>query len=181
MKTFILLLAAIPFAYSEEETAPLTNEPQEIINTANDISGFWKSMDEDTGLPKCMFAIYPYQGVYYGRIIGSYDKAGRMDDTIYAPQGRAPGVVGTPYYSGLDIIWGLKLKGSRYHGKILDPKKGNIYDAEVWRNRDELIVRGKFLFFGRNEVWPRAAQADFPLGFKKPILGELSPRIPNPK
>ena len=38
-------------------------------------------------------------------------------------------------------------------GKILDPKKGKVYSCEMWRKGENLIVRGKIAFIGRNQTW----------------------------
>jgi uncharacterized protein (DUF2147 family) len=150
---------------------------------ANDgIGGLWKSIDEKTGKPQCVVAIYNYQGVYYGRIIGTYDDAGRMKETIYNPQGRAPGVVGSPFYCGLDFIWGLKNEGdAKYAGRIMDPEKGSVYHAELWVQNGNLIVRGELLFFGRNQTWLPALKTDFPKGFKFPDTSKFTPTIPHEK
>lgn len=148
---------------------------------AKTIDGFWKSIDKETGKPECIFAIYEYKGMHYGRIIGIIDSKGEMKDNIYTPSKRAPGVVGDAYYSGLDIIWDLRQDGPTYKGSILDPQKGNIYRAELWTANDKLIVRGKFLFFGRNTVWFPVVDSDFPKDFKIPNINEIVPSIPKPK
>ena len=145
---------------------------------AQSIGGFWKTVNEETGLAQCVIAVYEYENLYYGRIIGTYDSVGNMTDDIYQPKERAPGVLGNPFYCGLDIIWNLRDDGARYKGKILDPEKGNVYNAELWVNEGNLIVRGKFLFFGRNQTWLPAVDADFPKGFKKPDRSKLIPAIP---
>lgn len=147
--------------------------------TAGEITGFWKTINEKTLKPESIIAIYPYGGQYYGRIILTYHEDGTVQDTIYNPIKRAPGVVGNPYYSGLDFMWGLKLQGEKYKsGNILDPLKGHIYGAEAWKKGDTLIVRGKFLIFGRNQNWPPAIETDFPVGFQKPNLMAFVPVIP---
>jgi len=143
------------------------------------IEGFWKTVNDETGKPGCIVAVYPYQGRYYGKIVGSYDDSGKMEDTIYAPKGRATGVNGSPFYCGLDFIWDMKLRGSRYKGKIMDPRNGDVYKAELWTEGGNLIVRGKLLFFGRNETWLPAVASDFPPGFKKPDLNQLVPAVPD--
>jgi hypothetical protein len=148
---------------------------------AQDISGFWKSINEETRKAQCIVAIYAYEGLYYGRIIGTFDGQGNMKESIYKPKERAPGVIGNPYYCGLDIIWNLEDKGISYKGKILDPEKGTVYNSELWIENDNLVVRGKLLFFGRNQTWFRAVQADFPQGFKMPDLKSLIPMIPQVK
>jgi len=100
-----------------------------------------------------------------------------MDETIEAPQDRAPGVIGKPFYCGLDLIWDLK-KGKHCKGKIIDPKKGNIYRAELWVEDGNLIVRGKLLCFGRNQTWVPAATEDLPPHFKLPDVTKFVPVIP---
>lgn len=142
------------------------------------IEGFWKSINETTQQPQCIVAVYEYEGIHYGRIIATFDEQGQMSEDIYQPKERAPGVIGNPYYCGLDIIWGLQSTGSSYKGKILDPQKGNVYNAELWTDGGNLVVRGKLLFFGRNQTWFPATDADFPKGFKKPSLNSLIPIIP---
>ena len=144
---------------------------------AESIQGFWKSIDEKTGKPQCLVAIYEYHNKYYGRIIGTYNKHGVMNETIDAPEDRAPGIVGHPFYCGLDLIWDLE-KGRKCKGKIVDPKKGNIYRAELWVEEGNLIVRGKLLCFGRNQTWLPATSADFPATFKQPDVNEFIPVIP---
>lgn len=142
------------------------------------IGGFWKSINETTGNRQCVVAVYEYENLYYGRIILTYDENGNVKEDIYKPKERAPGVVGHPYYCGLDIIWDLQNAGSSYKGKILDPQKGNVYNAELWTDSGNLVVRGKLLIFGRNQTWLPAVESDFPKGFKKPSLKDLVPTIP---
>jgi uncharacterized protein (DUF2147 family) len=144
---------------------------------AQDIQGFWKTIDEKSGKPQCVVAVYEYENKYYGRIVGTFNDKGVMDETLDAPSDRAPGLVGKPFYCGLDLIWNLK-KGSKCKGKIVDPKKGNIYRAEVWVEDGNLIVRGKLLCFGRNQTWLPASDADFPSTFKKPDVTKFVPVIP---
>ncbi len=146
--------------------------------SAQDILGFWKSIDENTGMPKCVVAIYEYQDNYYGRIIGTFDKDGEMVETIDAPEDRAPGIVGHPFYCGIDLIWGLRKKESKYRGRIVDPKKGHIYRAELWIKDGNLVVRGKLLCFGRNQTWLPASESDFPPEFQIPNVTEFVPVIP---
>lgn len=145
------------------------------------IIGFWKTIDEKTGKPQSVVAIYPYNGKYFGRLIVTFDRQGEIEDTIYSATERAPGVVGNPFYAGLDIIWDLKPQGEKFvDGEILDPEHGRVYGAEIWRKDHNLIVRGKVLFLGRNQTWQPAEDSDFPEPFKKPDLYALVPQIPQP-
>ena len=144
---------------------------------AEDIRGFWKTINEE-GVAQCIIAVYEHEEVYYGRIIGSFDDDGEMRDSIYHPVKKAPGVIGNPPYSGLDIIFNLIDSGSKFKGRILDPEKGNVYKAELWIDGENLIVRGKLFVFGRSQEWLPALDADFPKDFKKPDLKAMVPKIP---
>lgn len=144
---------------------------------AEDISGFWKSLD-DNGKPQCVFAVYEYNGQYYGRIIATYNDSGEIHDTIYKPVGKADGIVGTPHTCGLDILYGLYDSGICFKGKIVDPTKGNIYNCELWLQNGNLMVRGKILMFGKNMTWYPVSPEDFPKGFKIPDLKAFVPVIP---
>ena len=148
---------------------------------AQDIKGFWKVVNDKTGKVNCIVAVYEYQNRCYGRIIGTYDKQGAMKDTIYSPVERAPGIDGNPHYCGLDLIWDLNPKKGKYFGKILDPQKGDVYKAELWIEKGKLIVRGKLLFFGRNQEWMPATEKDFPAGFKIPDVATFIPKFPKEK
>jgi uncharacterized protein (DUF2147 family) len=150
------------------------------ILIAADIDGFWKNVDEKTGMPGIIVSIYEHDGTRYGRIIGTYDSEGALDDSIYAASSRAKGVKGNPFYSGLDFIWDLKPKGSRYKGKIMDPRKGKTYDVELWTQNGQLVVRGAILCFGRNQYWNAAAESDFSPSFQKPDAKLFLPVIPEP-
>lgn len=147
--------------------------------SANDgIIGLWKTFNDKSGKPESIIGVYEYQGKYYGRIIGSYNGEGKMDDSINLPKDRATGVEGHPYYSGLDIIWNLQKDGEKYtNGKIMDPQKGRIYDAQMWNKDGNLIVRGEIWLFGQNITWVPAQERDFPVGFKKPDLASFVPSI----
>jgi len=146
---------------------------------AKDIMGFWKTISDETKKPQSLVAIYPYQNKYYGRLIATFDDNGKIFDSTENPITKAPGVKGQPYYSGLDFIWDLEKEGDKYvNGVILDPEKGDEYSAEAWIENGDLIVRGQLFFIGKNQIWPKALDSDFPQGFKKPDLLKLVPKIP---
>lgn len=152
------------------------------LPSTDDITGFWKTVDDKTGKAQSVVAIYEHKGKYCGRLIVTYRPDGTVKDTLDQRTERAPGVKGEPYYAGLDFIWGLQKEGSKYvNGKIMDPQKGKIYDAELWVQDGNLIVRGKILFIGRNQTWPAAKDSDFPPNFSKPDLTAFVPVIPQRK
>ena len=149
------------------------------ILKAEDISGFWMTINKKTNNPSSVIAVYPYEGKYYGRIIATYNKEGVINDTIYSPKDRAPGIEGTPYYSGLDIVFdAIPSSNERCKGYIVDPTKGKVYRAELWKKGNDLILRGKVFVFGRNEIWPPFPEKNFNDSFKKPDLTTFIPKIP---
>lgn len=147
------------------------------LSGAEDIRGFWKTVNEE-GIAQSIIAIYEYEGLCYGRIIASFGEDGKIDDSIYKPVKRAPGLMGNPFYSGLDIIWFLEDAGSKFKGKILDPEHGDVYKSELWVEGNTLMVRGKLFIFGRSQRWFQVVKEDLPTGFQLPDLKTLIPSIP---
>ncbi len=147
---------------------------------AEDISGFWQSIDKKTKKANSVIAFYTYEGKLYGKIIATYNKDGNLIDTIYHPVDRAPGVAGNPYYCGLDIVWDAKpdRDGDKYYGYVINPKKGDVYDAEIWKRGDSLVLRGKLLVFGKNVTFPPFPEENFTPDFKKPDLSTFTPNTP---
>lgn len=148
---------------------------------AESIAGFWKSVDEESGKARSVVAVYEYKGKFYGRLIATYNDEGKIDETIYNPKSRAPGVEGEPYYCGLDFIWDLSPHHGKYKGKIMDPEKGKVYKAVLWVENGNLIVRGELFIFGRNQTWPPADPKDYPPKFTLPNVSTFVPKIPEPK
>lgn len=136
-------------------------------------------MNDKTGKPSSVVAIYPYEGQFYGRIIGTYNAEGILDDTMYKPKKEAPGVVGNPYYSGLDILWTTQENtNGTWKGFIIDPEKGKTYKAKVWKEDGNVIVRGEVFTFGRNVTWSPFDEKLFTKAFPKPDVSQFKPVIP---
>ncbi len=126
--------------------------------------GEWTTIDDETKDKKSVVRIYQHDGRYFGRIVELFKN---KDARAKLP--------GEPKIYGLDIIWNMKKDGDKLKGgKILDPKKGKVYSCEMWRDGDNLIVRGKIAFFGRNQTW-------LPYKREKPAEGSgavLEPKVP---
>lgn len=107
------------------------------------ITGYWTTIDDETKEAKSVVQIYEHQGKYYGRVV----------ELLLEPAAKAK-IKGSPAIKGMTVIWNLEKDGDSYSGgKILDPKKGKVYGCEIWREGDNLIVRGKIAFLGRNQTW----------------------------
>ncbi|MBS0585378.1 MAG: DUF2147 domain-containing protein [Verrucomicrobia bacterium] len=144
-----------------------------------DITGLWKSRDEKSDKPRSLVAIYKYKGVYYGRMLATYDEQGKIKDTILEKKEKSTGVVGSPPYCGMDFVYDVKEgRNGRYKGKIIDPQKGKVYDAEFWLSGQDLIVRGEVWIFGKNIPWRKASEKDLPSGFKMSDIKSFVPVIP---
>ncbi len=125
---------------------------------AQDITGFWTTIDDETKQPKSVVHLYAHDGKVYGRVVKLFNN----------PDATAKNVVGAPRILGLDILWDMQDAGERFKGgEILDPKKGKVYKCEAWRDGDNLIVRGKIAFLGRNQTWLPAA------GFPSPATAPV--------
>ncbi len=141
------------------------------------VLGLWKTVDDKSGEIKSIVKVYEYQGKVFGRILVTYEE-GRLKDTYDDPDYRAEEVKGQPYFAGLDIIWNMVEKGNKWKkGKIMDPKEGKVYSSEMWREGEDLVVRGKIGPFGRNQTWIASSPGDLPPGVEEP--GSLIPVIPD--
>lgn len=111
---------------------------------ASGVVGFWKTIDDETHKAKSIVQIYEYHGRYYGRVV----------EILTNEKNAKAKLPGSPAIKGLDIIWDLEKDGSTYSGgEVLDPQNGKVYGCEIWREKENLIVRGKIAFFGRNQTW----------------------------
>ena len=133
------------------------------VVAAENITGLWTTIDDETGEEKSVVQIYEYESKYFGRVVKLFKN---VDKT-------AVGIKGTPKILGLDIIWNLEDKGEKFKGgKILDPVKGKIYSSEAWIENDNLILRGKIGPFGRNQTWIKNNDKSLMVKEAKPSIPE---------
>jgi uncharacterized protein (DUF2147 family) len=154
------------------------------LSAQESILGFWKQVDEKSGKPDSLVYIYEYQGKYFGRLIASYATDGTITDTILTKKDKADKLAGDPPFCGLDFVYNLEAKGKEYRGGIIDPRDAKEYDCRIWREGNNLIVRGQLKglgFLGRNQTWIAASIADLPAGFPMPDAKTFVPVIPKKK
>jgi uncharacterized protein (DUF2147 family) len=136
------------------------SQKSHIKNETSCIEGYWMKLN-DNQTPRTIFAIYCYEGIYYGRIVATFNNEGVLHQTISTKdKDKAIGVVDCPPIIGLDLIWGLERTDTKcINGKILDPIEGKTYKAEAWvNNNGDLIFRGKFLLFWKDMTWKKASK-----------------------
>ena len=122
-----------------------------------DITGLWKSIDDETGDPKSVVKIYIQDGKLYGDIVKRFRKPGEDPDPICDKCDEDD-----PRYNqktlGMTIITEMEFQEDDNEwedGEIMDPKKGKIYDCKLWVEDEKLQVRGYVLFFHRTQEWIR--------------------------
>ena len=119
-----------------------------------DITGLWKTIDDETGNKKGIVEIFEENGKVYGRIIEILEPEHRKRKCY-----KCEGVNKDKPILGLTIIKGLTKKGDIYDGgEITDPKNGKTYRCKITLDgKDKLIVRGYIgiSLFGRSQIWIR--------------------------
>ena len=118
------------------------------------ITGLWKTIDDKTGEPKSIVKIYEKNGKIYGDIIKLFN-----NDPNYNPLcDKCPETKRNKHLIGLTIIEGLSLNDGKWTGKdgILDPENGKVYTVKIWREGNNLQVRGYIAFFYRTQTWLKA-------------------------
>ncbi len=151
------------------------------LSAADDVTGLWRGVDENTGDSTMFTYIYEYRGRLYGRMVVTFDE-GVMKDQMGESGDVADLWVGDPNYAGMDIIWEMEDRGKKWkRGNICDPKEGKIYASEMWKDGRNLIVRGKIGPFGRNQVWLPVTPSDLPPGLDYGNPSSWVPVIPEAK
>ena len=135
----LLLIASTLFAQHEE------------------ITGLWKTIDDETGNPKSIVKIYVEDGKLFGDIVKLFRKEGEDPDPICDKCDEED-----PRFNqkilGMTIITDMEFQEDDNEwedGEIMDPKKGKIYDCKLWVEDGKLQVRGYVLFFHRTQEWLR--------------------------
>jgi uncharacterized protein (DUF2147 family) len=121
----------------------------------SEVTGKWKTIDDETGKEKSIVDIYEKDGKIYGKITKLFRGPDEEQDPICDV---CPGDRKNKKIIGMEIIRGMEWDDSddRYEdGEIMDPKDGETYDCVIWREGDELKVRGYIAFFYRTQTWKK--------------------------
>ncbi len=121
---------------------------------AQDVTGKWKTVDDETGEEKSIVEIYKQNGKVYGKIVDILNPAKR---NVTCDQ--CPGADKDKPVLGMVIIKGLEKDGDEYNGgTIMDPNNGKVYKCYIELNgANKLDVRGYigFSLLGRTQTWTR--------------------------
>ncbi len=134
-----------------------------IFATANDIVGYWKTIDDHTHQPKAVMQIYTQNNLIYGKVVRGYPINGVVPHET-CPNCPAP-FTNQPV-NGMQVMWDLHYNpqtGDYEGGKILDPEAGHIYHVMLTPAKDgqSLQVRGYIgiPLIGRTQTWYRLASS----------------------
>ena len=122
-----------------------------------DVTGKWKTIDDDSGKPKSIVLLYKQEGQLYGKIL----KLFRGPDEEQNPLcDKCEGKLHNKPIIGMQIVNGLEYDDGEWEGDdgILDPANGKVYDCKIWLDEDDpdiLNVRGYIGFLFRTQYWHR--------------------------
>lgn len=120
------------------------------------IIGKWNTIDDKTGEPKGVVAIYhDDDGYYKGKITNLYEKNDQGKFVIMKEYSRELEKV-----IGMIILKDMKEKDNGLKGQCYDPESGNTYYGRITYDaeHDQLILRGsidKWGLLGRSQTWIR--------------------------
>lgn len=116
------------------------------------VTGKWKTIDDDTGEMKSIVEIKIVDGKLTGTILelAPGEDPEKLCDKC-TDHRKDQKIV------GMQIISGLVKDDGKWEGDdgILDPAKGSIYDCEIWEEDGKLQVRGYLGWFFRTQTWVR--------------------------
>lgn len=120
---------------------------------AQDITGKWKTIDDETGKMKSIVELSVKDGKLYGTVITLANPADKNKVCIECTDHRKGQKI-----IGMEIINGLEKEGNVWEGDdgIIDPENGKLYDCKIWVEDGELQVRGYIGFLFRTQIWIKA-------------------------
>lgn len=128
-----------------------------VWSQSNPLLGKWKTKDDETGRIKSIVEITEREGQFYGTVVELF----RLPDEDQDPYcDKCDDDRKDKRVLGMEIVRGMQADGEMEweDGTICDPKKGSVYDCEMWfedGNMDVLKVRGYIFFLFRTQDWYR--------------------------
>ncbi len=121
--------------------------------------GYWQQISDKTGKLHSIVKIWQAKDQLKGKVMRGFSMDGKPP-AVYCTE--CSGARKNKKIVGMTIIWGMKYNPSsgRWEGgRILDPKSGSIYKANMtlMDGGKQLKVRGYIgiSLFGRSQVWYR--------------------------
>ena len=126
----------------------------------NPLLGKWKTIDDETGRVKSVVEITERDGLLYGTVVELF-RLPEEDQDPYCD--KCDDDRKDKRVLGMEIVRDMAFdkEWQWEDGTICDPKKGSVYDCEMWfedGNFDVLKVRGYILFLFRTQEWYRVVE-----------------------
>jgi hypothetical protein len=149
---------------------------QQAQRPAPSAEGYWEQVNDD-GKVGSWFHIYERSGIYEGRIVKMFPRAGEKPNPICT---KCAGEQKNQPTLGLILIKGMQRKGRNYEsGTVLDPRDGSVYSARMELSPDgqKLMMRGYLGIdlFGQSQIWRR-----LPDTVMNEITGTVTPQAAAP-
>lgn len=120
---------------------------------AAQVMGKWKTIDDVSGQPKSVVEIFERGGKYFGKIVHLFPRPGREADPVCTKCDAEDPRFGQKI-KGMEIVRSMRRDGEEISGgDILDPESGKVYRCKMWREGENLMVRGYLGPFFRTQTW----------------------------
>ncbi len=120
------------------------------------IKGRWKTIDDETGKAKSIVEIYEQNGKFYGKVVELFREPGEEQNPLCE---KCDGDRKNQPIRGMVVLSDMQLvEGFYKDGTICDPKKGKVYNCEMWldgNDKNKLQLRGYWGFLYRTQTWQR--------------------------
>ncbi len=119
-----------------------------------DVVGKWVTIDDDGTTKKSMVEIFEKDGEVYGKVLELYNPSVENPKCVDCKGDRKDQLI-----TGMEVIRNMKPKGdgkTMAEGTIIDPENGKEYKCTMWREGNELKVRGWIGFLYRTQTWKLA-------------------------
>jgi hypothetical protein len=144
-----------------------------------DVFGYWVMMDPRTNQQAGIAYVFEKDGIIYSRILVAVHPKTQAVSHYKAPQIKAPYIKDQPYVEGMVNIWNVTWSDQEHryiNGFILDPQVRKPYRLEMWREGNELKIKGIMGPFSKTVSWYRATERDLPQGCP-PVKGPPEPPV----
>lgn len=122
----------------------------------SEITGKWKSFDDETQEVKSIVEVFEKGGEYYGRIVKLFRTPNEEKDPV-CKECDSDDPRFNKKIIGMEILKNMKKSADEYSdGTILDPKNGKVYRCKMWIENKDLKLRGYLGPFYRTQTWKRA-------------------------
>lgn len=123
---------------------------------AQEVTGKWITIDEDSKKEKSVVEIYEEDGKYFGKIIEFLEDGADPDDTCQHCKGKMKG----KKLMGFKVLRNFEKDGDEYvNGDIIDPENDKTYEGKIWVDEDDastLNLRGYVSIVYKTIQWKRA-------------------------